>query len=418
MDVAQPLDPNYPLQHAEINANTLFGGGYVPQLETPVFEDSVIESPPDFIDIDELVDFPSEGGAEQAKFGILGHARAIRSHISDAGYRVGEALMVAKMDLPARHEHASIKDATKATGKSIGSSSANIVSQAVLQNRTGDVLRAVREDYNESDHKLRVLSLGAAVVATEIADRGRIMVFVIPKVVTDVLTNTESPVQAGLAGAGAFTLWNVLTSSILSNGLNQLPKAKEAIRQKFPVAVSMFKDALPGANKELAEAKKVDAQDHGRVRRVGSFLLRHGARGGTGINLGTTAFVATSSIDGDSLKETRKQYLGVSADTAVVTGLTIAGVGQALFEMPKHGLAAQSEWIYNGATDMRTWGAFALVTMGLQFNDSRIYKKKLVQREAEAENEPIILDEQPMSGAVIDMPITKHKNFTNQIIAG
>lgn len=246
--------------------------------------------------------------------------------------------------------------------------------------RTKEVLSAARTDLKESDHKVRALAVGSAVVATEVLDRARLMVFLVPHVATEVLNNTHSPIQGALAGAAIFTAWNVGTAEILTQGLDQLPKAKESFKDNFPLVVEAFRDALPGANAEVVELEKENTEQKGLFGRIGGFLLRHGARGGTGISLGTTAFVATSSVNGDTIKETRKQYLGVSADTAVVTGLVIAGVGQLMFELPKHGHEQLAENIYNVVSSMRTWGAVAVASMVGQYAVSRKLKKEAAAR--------------------------------------
>jgi hypothetical protein len=268
-----------------------------------------------------------------------------------------------------------------------------------MYHRTAEVMSAARTDFKESDHKIRALALGAAVVGTEVLDRARLMVFVVPHVATEVLNNTHSPVQGALVGAAVFTAWNVGTGEILNQGLDQLPRAKESFKEEFPVVVSAFRDALPGANTDLVEIEKEDAERKGVVKRVGDFMLRHAARGGTGISLGTTAFVATSSVNGDTLNETRKQYLGVSADTAVVTGLVIAGVGQAIFELPKHGMTGASEFIYNRATDMKTWTVVAALSIAATYMENRKYKKEAL---AKLEQASYIEDEPRVEPTLID----------------
>lgn len=252
--------------------------------------------------------------------------------------------------------------------------------------RTKEVLSAARTDFRESDHKVRALALGSAVVATEVLDRARLMVFLVPHVATEVLNSTHSPLQGALAGAAVFTAWNVGTAEILTQGLNQLPQAKESFKEEFPLVVEAFRDALPGANKEVVEQEKAH-EDKSVFRRIGGFLLRHGARGGTGVSLGTTAFVATSSANGDTVQETRKQYLGVSADTAVVTGLVIAGVGQLMFELPKHGQEQLAENIYNVVSSMRTWGAVAVASMVGQYFVSRKLKKEAAMKSENMQEE-------------------------------
>jgi hypothetical protein len=252
--------------------------------------------------------------------------------------------------------------------------------------RTKEVLSAARTDFKESDHKVRALALGSAVVVTEVLDRARLMVFLVPHVATEVFDNTHSPVQGAITGAAVFTAWNIGTAEILTQGLDQLPQAKESFKEEFPLVVEAFRDALPGANKEVVEQEKAH-EDKSVFRRIGGFLLRHGARGGTGISLGTTAFVATSSANGDTVNETRKQYLGVSADTAVVTSLVIAGVGQLMFELPKHGQEQLAENIYNVVSSMRTWGVVAVASMVGQYFVSRKLKKEAAMKNEVAKEE-------------------------------
>lgn len=241
--------------------------------------------------------------------------------------------------------------------------------------RAGDVLLAAKSDYKDSEHKARALALGIAVVGTEALDRARFTLFLVPHVATEVLNNTHSPVQAAIAGTATFTAWNLGTSEILTQGLDQLPKAKESFKDNFPIVVEAFRDALPGVNTEVVEQEKAH-EGKNIFRRLGGFMVRHGARGGTGVSIGTTAFVATSSANGDTVKDTRKQYLGVSADTAAVTAAVIAGAGQLILELPAHGQEQLAENIYNVVSSTRTWGAIAVASMVGQYFVSRKLKKE------------------------------------------
>jgi len=479
MAAIEPFESNHAFQSLEVNSNTMFEDVTQTPLLTP-FElppeveltaESVSASPDQLSedDLGDLYMFKQEAKQEKAGFmdrarafrghlsdksfqlgeklfltkeGLPDQARAAQAHLADSRYRVGEALSMARIDLPDWHEHSTIKradgfkettnatantikDYSAATVKSLGSSSANVVSQAVLQNRGGNVLRAVREDFSESDHKVRALALGAAVVATETFDRLRGMVFVVPHVVSEVMDSTHSPVQTAIIGSGVYAAWNIFSGEVLNQGLNILPKAKEKFREEFPVAVRGFRDSLPGANREVVAQEKANAQEKGVGRRVGSFLLRHAGRGGTGISIGTTAFVATSSVAGDTTGETRKQYMGVSADTYAVLGGVILGVTQAIAELPKHNMAGVSEFLYNGVTNMKFWGAVALASMGLQYASSQSIRKKM---EAE-DNELVVLDNEEdgpyesYQRVYNDEPIphvtyTDHEYFVNQKNAG
>lgn len=253
-----------------------------------------------------------------------------------------------------------------------------IVDQALLQNRTGEVVRAAGDDIREGDWEEKALkgALTTGMVVTEVLDRMRIMVVAIPHVATEMLTNTHSPVRAAIVAAGLFTAWNLGSSEVLARFLDRFKNAKETFKAEFPEVVGAFRDALPGANKEVAKAKAEELEDAAISRKTLAFTGRQAARGFTGVSLGTTAFVATASANGDTLNEVREEYLKVSAATAAVTAGIVATIGQFMFEAPKHGMAGVSEWMYNRATDMKTWYAFAAASIGLSFYDSWTRKQK------------------------------------------
>jgi hypothetical protein len=276
--------------------------------------------------------------------------------------------------------------------------------------RIGNTFASFGRDIRDSDHKIRTLGIGLTAAAFEVADRVRSMVILIPHVTTEVLNNTHSPVQGALAAMGVLTAWNVLSSESLILAVDEFPQTKEKVQENFPLAIEAFKEILPGAAKVKREqvkaekqakklAKKIEkAEKAGKtleikekvkkekketrsatlkmIKHSGKFALEHFGRGGTGIAIGTTAFVLTSSLDNAPKRRVREQYLGVSADAAWVLGLVVAGVGQAIFELPKHNEEDKAKFLYDHATDMKTWYGVAIASMGLQYMASRKRKKE------------------------------------------
>lgn len=265
-----------------------------------------------------------------------------------------------------------------------------------------EVAQTAANEYMESDKKLATAATAAGALVMQFFDRSRTSLVIVPHIATEVLDRTQSPVQAGLAGGGAYALWCGIVGGALTEALARFPRALETFKEKFPKVVDAFRDALPGMNKrkheahnptpeerEIQEAKdyiaeKAPSKEKDPVaERIGSFILRNLKRGVTAVAIGSTAFAATSSVDGDTKSETHKLNLKASVAGGVVTGGVVAGVGQALLEMPKHGMANQAKYIYDAVTDMRFWYTAAFLAVGSEFA-TNVVKKWWLGRKAKA----------------------------------
>lgn len=251
------------------------------------------------------------------------------------------------------------------------------VYQHSWRDRFGEVWNGAKSDLHESSNIARTIALGAASVATQAVDRARIAVVVVPHYATEVLQETQSPAQAALVGAGIFWAMSGAVGETLNQGLGEFPQAKAKFKEEFPVAVDIFRDGLPGMNHEVQEGQ-------GRIKRAAQFISRNIRRGVTGVAMGPTAFVATSSVDGASKTETSKLNLKVTTASAAVVGGVVAGLGQAITELPKHGYAETAKYMQDVATDNRFWWSLAGLSIASELVGNRLKRRKMLKQAHEA----------------------------------
>ncbi|MDQ5972245.1 MAG: hypothetical protein QG553_404 [Patescibacteria group bacterium] len=251
---------------------------------------------------------------------------------------------------------------------------------------------AVIEDVSQSEHKVKTASLLAATIISQAADRARLSVILVPHLATKVLTETQSPTQAAIVGAATYFAWSGATGEILNRGLNQLPGATKQFKEEFPVVVDLFRDSLPGMNDDAKNIPNKTAEEEimteaieseeiqKRASRIGAFISKHGKRGVTGAAIGSTAFVATASVDGFTSRQKTKLNLSVATDASAVVAGVVAGVGQALMELPKHGYYWQAKYASDVVTDLRFWYALAGASVVSEYVDNRKKMKELAEK--------------------------------------
>lgn len=206
-----------------------------------------------------------------------------------------------------------------------------------------------------------------------------------------------------------FAAWYLGVGEVLNHGLAEFPQAKATFKEEFPIVVDTFKDGLPGMS-DRSEAKQVqefaepDAEEQNPVKRAVNFISRNtrrglnatsrnARRGLTSVALGSTAFVATSSVDGDTTRETTKLNATVTTDGAIAVAAVIAVVGQSLNEMPKHGYAETAMYLNDVVQDTRFWYAAAAISIASEFVGNRLNKRKMLKVASKA----AILEETPES---------------------
>jgi MFS family permease len=128
-------------------------------------------------------------------------------------------------------------------------------------------------------------------------------------------------------------------------------------------------------------------------RRVGRAIGRNAARGGVGIGMGPTAFVAVAATEGLSRKERSKLNAKVAGASSLIVGGLVAGIGQGILERPKHGHADWAMKAQDFATNTWNWLGVAGVLMVGSFLSNRRGKQKLLRQAQNASVEAVEIDE-------------------------
>lgn len=242
-----------------------------------------------------------------------------------------------------------------------------------IKNRLKHVAHASAEDIRESDNRVSTLGWMALTGISQIADRGMVSLILVPEVATNVLESTRDGRWTGLAGGAAYFLWTTSVGGVLSHGMRRYPKTVEASAKSFPGIVDLFTDGLPGI-KSAEEVRNGEQPKPPVLKRFLGGLSTHIKRGLAGLQIGSTAFVATSHVNGYSNKDVMKENLRVGMDTGVATGLICWMGGTAILEYLSRGDFVQAQDLLNTLEDSRTWYSVAGGVIGLQFLGSRLGK--------------------------------------------
>ena len=264
--------------------------------------------------------------------------------------------------------------------------------------RTQNVLRGAREDIRHSEHPYRDIAWGIGTVATQAVDRFRITTILAPEAAIWALENTDNnSLAAGAAAAGVFAVWNYVTGETLTQTLDRFDKGEEEFKENFPVIVELFTDSLPGIaaiDEEGVETHKEATEDEGslavrglrktmdRVRDGVSRVGTHVRRAFSGFSLGSTAFVATSSVNGYDKPEVRKHNLKVTADTGgLIFGLGF-GISKYVNHLVDQGEFERAQDIMNVLDNNLVWYGLAGASLGMELIATRRKKNKLLHEQS------------------------------------
>lgn len=242
-----------------------------------------------------------------------------------------------------------------------------------FRQKLSKILHSSKEDIQESNNRFRSAALGIAALGTQILDRASVSLVLVPTVATEVLNSTHQALPVGLAAAGAFFVWNATVGEVLTNALAEYPEAVKDFQEEFPSVVNVFSESLPGLE-EIHEAEPQFPES--TLKSIGKKASLHMRRAGTGIGIGSTAFVATASAKGESKATVRRINLAVSTDTGFLVGGIAGGVAQAIISLSEHGQTELANEIKSTATDMRVWYGLAIVSMASEYIRNRRKRKQ------------------------------------------
>lgn len=245
--------------------------------------------------------------------------------------------------------------------------------------RAGNVLNAARSDVKHSPHKLRTVALGSLAIGTQILDRARISLILVPAVATEVMENTNQALPTAIAAAATFAAWNGSMGEVLNNGLGEYPKAIDSFKGNFPAVVDVFSESLPGLE---ADDTVSPQEKQSRFRAFFRKIGLHTRRAATGIGIGSTAFVATNHAQGKSKSEVRKTNLAVTADTGILVGGIAGATVETIKKLAERGHVELAKDIQSAVTDMRLWYGVAVLSMISKYVSNRRRRAQLIRADS------------------------------------
>lgn len=248
------------------------------------------------------------------------------------------------------------------------------LNQKTFRHRIGQLKNAYLKDYSNSDSKFILAVIGASVLTTQIADRARLSIVLVPAVATSILENTGRSFTAATAGALTYFAWNGIVGEVMTQGLDKHRNLLSSFSENFPGVVNVFTDSLPGV--ESSSERTNDESNHHKDTSLRDKALLHIKRAGTGIGIGSTAFVGTAAANGYTKKELRRLNLQVSTDASLLTHGVIWGVGESIIQLGKNGHQELSMHIQDVAGDIRVWYGVAAVSMISEFISRRRQRHK------------------------------------------
>lgn len=223
--------------------------------------------------------------------------------------------------------------------------------------------------------RVGALVLGAT---TQVLDRGRAMVFLLPTVFDEVLEhgfkNGWNGYQTGSASAfavgGAFGLWGWLVGRSFHGSLNAFPATTKKVTENHPVMVEVISGAIDGFPKlDQLQDLQPSKPEHGydvspyqtRQSKLGKIALG-GSRGfKTAFLFGTTAHVGVSKVSDHSEESNKRRRRAVTAESALVLG----GVTAAVSSMVTHDFLGLAENVKNVITNKAVLGGASLGFIGI-----------------------------------------------------
>jgi hypothetical protein len=262
----------------------------------------------------------------------------------------------------------------------------HITEDPTFRARLMNVIRSAGQDTRESPNKLRTVASGAAALGTQVLDRARVAVILVPTIAVDVLKHTHNAAEAAAVGGSLFAAWCMAIGSTLTEGLVEYPKTVETFEQSFPNFVGVIEDSLPGLYPKEEELHESD-KNESSVKRIGNKTLKlaktapmHARRGLTAIGIGNTAYVAVASTRGFTRRGMHSLSSKTGVDGGVMVGLVIGTVGEAIIELG-HSHPQVANHIQNVASNKYLWYGVAGLLMASNFISTRLSRKKEAQIE-------------------------------------
>jgi hypothetical protein len=251
-----------------------------------------------------------------------------------------------------------------------------------IVHRLSEVAGSVGTDYRNSENRTRTVSLGLLALGTQVADRARVAVILVPTVSIDVLKHSHSATEAAIAGGGLFAAWCLTVGGTLTEGLSEYPNAVRTFENNFPGFTSVLEDSLPGLYSDNEtniiddlESRSRTSRIIGASGRIGKTALTHIKRGATAIGIGNTAYVAVASARGQETKEIHKLSAKTGIDGGIIAGLIVGVVSESIVKLGESNPQLAIH-IQNVSSNKYLWYGVAGALMLSNLVSTRLSRKK------------------------------------------
>lgn len=257
---------------------------------------------------------------------------------------------------------------------------------------------AFKVDAKNSETKIQAAGWAALTVATQAADRARLVLVYGTPFAVEASNTANNSLIGPVVLASIFAVSNFATGEALTQSMDHFKGTKESFRNDFPLTVELFADALAGvASKELttteptdealvmsAEDDSLDTPWYKKLK-----LPLPVRRSMTGVGLGSTAFVATSSMLGKSNKEVRAINAKVTRDTSGFIIVVGTGLLEGIKRMYNYGWESEAKFLSDHAQDGKTWLGFAGISIVGTFVSNKLAKRKLQKQHKTEQDAPV-----------------------------
>ena len=231
------------------------------------------------------------------------------------------------------------------------------------------------EDYHGSTSKRRTKAIGALLVGTQIPDRCRLPILVIPPVVIETMEQHNNSLLAGAVGAGMFAVWSGIIGEPTLRVTDEFPKTVVTFNEEFPAVVGFFADVLPGIEK--------GGPTHGEPKSILSRIGLRVRRSLPSLNYGNFPFVMTSRATGYTSEESRKLYVNTGLDGAGLVFTLGAATTEAVKRLTMAGQYQTAENIQNILSNNKTWWIAAAASVAGELVNNKIQARRYIRESQE-----------------------------------
>lgn len=249
----------------------------------------------------------------------------------------------------------------------------------------------------------RLRRVGALVLAglTQLFDRGRVLIFLLPVTFDRALTwsvehgldGYRTAAMAGITVAAVFFAWGLLVGFSFHWSINAYPATTSAFLVNHPAVVGVISSAIDGFPRSPTEYRALsagaDADDVGhefgpyatRRTRLGKVLLAVSRGLKTAFVFGTTAHVGMAKVGGFSPRAIRRRTLVVTTEAALVLG----GVAILVSGLLTHDLFGVAERVRGTITDRRVLLSVTVLLIVAASIDNAVRRHRFVEEADESE---------------------------------